>query len=79
MLKNQRKNTHRSKLPPPGALGHIVGLRTVDPRRKCIVSHYPLCDNPDYRYSIGIHTVWVRFLDNSEIARFSGFWFEEMP
>lgn len=79
MLKPERQNIHRSKLPPPGAIGHIVGLRTVDPRRKCIVSHYPLCDSADYRYSIGIHTVWVRFLDNSEVARFSGFWFEEMP
>lgn len=79
MLKPERQNIHRSKLPPPGAIGHIVGLRTVDPRRKCIVSHYPLCDSADYRYSIGLHTVWVRFLDNSEVARFSGFWFEEMP
>lgn len=79
MLKPERQNIHRSKLPPPGAIGHIVGLRTVDPRRKCIVSYYPLCDSADYRYSIGLHTVWVRFLDNSEVARFSGFWFEEMP
>lgn len=86
MLKRDRQNTHRSKLPSPGAIGHIVGLRTVDgeahqryPRRKCIVSHYPLCDSADHRYSIGIHTVWVRFLDNGEIARFSGFWFEELP
>ena len=23
--------------------------------------------------------VWVRFLDNGELARFSGIWFEEMP
>jgi hypothetical protein len=37
MLKCTRQNTHRSKLPPPGALGHIVGLITVNPRRKCIV------------------------------------------
>jgi hypothetical protein len=79
MLKPERQNIHRSKLPLPGAVGHIVGLRTVNPRRKCIVSHYPLCDSPDYHYSIGIHTVWVRFLDNGEVARFSGFWFEEMP
>jgi hypothetical protein len=50
----------------------------VNPRRKCIVSHYPLCDNV-LPYSMGIHTVWVRFLDNSELARFSGIWFEEVP
>lgn len=79
MLKPERQNIHRSKLPPPGTIGRIVGLRTVNPRRKCIVSHYPLCDSAYYRYSIGIHTIWVRFLDNGEVARFSGFWFEEMP
>lgn len=79
MLQCHRQNVHRSKLPPLGAVGHIVGLSTVNPRRKCIVSHYPLCDSADYRYSIGIHTVFVRFLDNSEIARFSGFWFKALP
>lgn len=79
MLRGERQNIHCSKLPPPGAVGRIVGLSTVDPRRRCIVSHYPLCDSADYRYSIGIHTVWVRFLDNGELARFSGFWFEELP
>ncbi len=78
MLHFKRQNFHRSKLPPPGAIGHIFGLSTVNPRRKCIVSHYPLCDNV-LPYSIGIHTVWVRFLDNGEFARFSGIWFEEMP
>jgi len=75
MLHGKRQNTHHSKLPPPGTVGYIVGLSTVNPRRKCIVSHYPLCDNI-LPYSRGIHTVFVRFLDNSEIARFSGFWFE---
>lgn len=79
MLQGKRQNTHHSKLPQPGAIGRINGLSTVNPRRKCIVSHYPLCDSADYRYSIGIHTVWVRFLDNGEFARFSGFWFEEVP
>jgi len=42
-----------------------------------MVSHYPLCDNI-WPYSIGIHTIYVRFLDNREIARFSGIWFEEI-
>jgi hypothetical protein len=79
MLTHNRQNFHRSKLPPSGTVGHIIGLSTVNPRRKCIVSHYPLCDSVDYRYSIGIHTVRVRFLDNGELARFSGIWFEEMP
>ncbi|MDZ4771301.1 MAG: hypothetical protein SGJ24_19430 [Chloroflexota bacterium] len=75
MLQGKRQNTHHSKLPPPGGVGRIVGLSTVDPRRKCIVSHYPLCDNV-MPFSRGIHTVFIRFLDNSEIARFSGIWFE---
>jgi hypothetical protein len=79
MLQHQRQNTHCSKLPPPGAVGYIFGVSTVNPRRKCIVSHYPLCDGADYRFSIGIHTIFVRFLDNGEIARFSGIWFEALP
>lgn len=75
MLQCIRQNIHRSKLPKPGAIGYIVGLSTINPRRKCIISHYPLCDNVA-PYSIGIHTMFVRFLDNSEVARFSGAWFE---
>ncbi len=78
MLKGQRQNFHLSKLPKPGAVGHIVGLSTINPRRKCIVIAYPLCDNVR-PYSIGIHTCWVRFLDNADIQRFSGIWFEELP
>ena len=76
MLKGKRQNFHHSKLPAPGAVGHIRGLQTIDPRRKCIVSHYPLCDNI-LPYSIGIHTVYIRFLDNQEELNISGFWFEE--
>ena len=76
MLKSTRQNFHRSKLPKSGALGYIVGLSTVDPHRKCITVAYPLCDNVR-PYSIGIHTCWVRFLDNGEIRRFSGLWFKE--
>jgi hypothetical protein len=78
MLHCKRQNIQRSKLPKPGAIGRIVGLSTVNPRRKCIVSHCPLCDNV-LPYSRGIHTVFVKFLDNGEIARYSGFWFEELP
>lgn len=78
MLKGQRQNFHHSKLPRPGSIGHIVGSSTVNPRRKCIVVAYPLCDNVR-PYSIGIHTVWVRFLDNHELACFSGIWFQEIP
>jgi hypothetical protein len=78
MLKGQRQNFHHSKLPKPGTIGRITGLSTVNPQRKCIVIAYPLCDSADYRYSIGIHTMFVRFLDNGEIARFSGIWFEAL-
>lgn len=76
MLKCQRQNFHHSKLPKPGTIGCIVGLSTVHPRRKCIIIAYPLCDNV-HPYSIGIHSCWVRFLDNSDIQRFSGNWFQE--
>ena len=71
-----RANIHHSRLPAPGAVGHIVGLSTIDPQRKCIVSHYPLCDNV-LPHSIGIHTVYVRFLNNREELRVSGIWFRE--
>ncbi|HUN08207.1 MAG TPA: hypothetical protein PLQ56_16495 [Aggregatilineales bacterium] len=79
MLRCQRQNYHHSKLPAPGAIGHIVGLSTVNSRRKCMVIAYPLCDSAIYRgcpMSYGIHTIWVRFLDNGELSRFSGFWFQ---
>jgi hypothetical protein len=75
MLNCQRQNFHHAKLPRPGTFGRIVGLSTTNPRRKCIVIAYPLCDNVR-PYSIGIHICWVRFLDNGEIACFSGIWFE---
>jgi len=69
-------NIHHSKLPKRGTIGYILGLPTVDPKRKCIVSHYPLCDNV-LPYSIGIHTIYVRFLDNQNEVRLSGIWFHE--
>lgn len=77
MLSCQRQNIHHSKLPQVGAVGYIIGLSMVNPRRKCIVIAYPLYDNVQ-PYSIGIHTCWIRFLDNHEIQRFSGIWFEEV-
>ena len=70
-------NFHHTQLPAAGSLGHIAGLCSVDPRRTCIVSHYPLCDSV-LPYSIGIHTIYVRFLDNQEIMRVSGIWFREV-
>lgn len=77
MLDCRRQNIARSKLPKPGTIGRIIGLRTVNPSRTCIISHYPLCDNV-WPYNRGIHTIYVRFLDNGEITRFSGIWFEEI-
>lgn len=76
---SSRTNIHRSKLPRPGALGVIVGLHRhgIDPGRRCIVESFPVTDSADYRYSIGIHTCTVRFLDNGERRRVSGFYFEE--
>jgi hypothetical protein len=76
MLKCDRQNIHRTKLPKPGTTGHIIGLSIIDWRRKCIVVAYPLTDSADYHFSVGIHSVFVRFLDNGEIRRFSGIWFE---
>ena len=71
-----RGNFHHSKLPKAGSIGHVVGLSTVDATRKCIVSHYPLCDNIS-PYSIGIHTIFVQFLDNRQEIQISGMWFQE--
>jgi hypothetical protein len=42
MLQGERQNIQHSKLPQPGEVGRILGLPMVEPRRRCIVSHYPL-------------------------------------
>ncbi len=76
-------NFHRSLLPQPGQIGSIImgHDRFTGPlywdgrRRRCIVEGYPLSDGADYRYSYGVHTCWVRFLDNGERRRFSGVYF----
>jgi len=88
MLTSNRQNYHHSILPALGAIGHIA----IDPRiieyvpyndipkalkRKCIVIAYPLTDSPDYRYSRGIHTCYIQFLDNGEIKRIAGHLFRE--
>ena len=71
-----RSNLHHSRLSKAGTVVHIIGLSTIDLTRKCIVSHYPLCDNI-LPYSVGIHTIYVRFLDNRQDIQISGVWFEE--
>lgn len=69
-------NFHKCKLPTPGSLGRITGLVMVDETRLCIAESYSLCDNV-LPWSIGIHTVIVRFLDNSERKRIAGMFFYE--
>ena len=54
MLNYQHQNFHHSKMPSPGTIGHIVGLSTVNPRRKCIVAAYPLTDSGEIRRLSGI-------------------------
>lgn len=79
MLNHQRQNIHHHNLPQNGTIGRIVGLSTTDPYRKCIVLAYPLTDSAIWKgraMSLGIHTIWVRFLDNQEIQRFSAHWFQ---
>ena len=86
MLTGCRQNFHHSKLPQPGEMGYLITGhdRFGNPcyqggrRRKCIVESFPLTDSPDYRYSIGIHTVTVRFLDNQERRRCSGVNFQPL-
>jgi len=40
MLTAIYQNIHRSKLPQPGEIGHIVGLSTINPKRRCIVEAF---------------------------------------
>jgi hypothetical protein len=78
-------NYHHSKLPEPGEIGYlIIGYDSLlhKPKflkkQRCIVESYPLCDNPQWRghfYSLGIHTVIVRFLGDNSRKRISGFYF----
>jgi hypothetical protein len=75
MLQCERQNVHHSKMPKAGTIGYIVGLSTVNALRKCIVTAYPLTDSADYRFSVGIHTLFVCFLDDRTTERFSGTWF----
>jgi hypothetical protein len=76
MLQGKRQNFHHSKLPKVGEIGTVKGLNTINPTRKLIVTHYPLCDNI-LPYSIGIHTFYGRFLDNGEQVRLSGHLFND--
>lgn len=79
-------NIHHHVMPAPGSIGYITSgwdryghtLYWHGRKRKCIVESYRLTDNlpEDGIYlALGIHTCNVRFLDNGETDRFSGFWF----
>jgi hypothetical protein len=83
MLQCERQNYHHRKIPNPGTIGIIQGLEQsgIDSKRKCIVIAYPLTDGAIWKrraMSVGIHSIHVRFLDNSEIKQFSAMWFEEI-
>lgn len=82
-------NYHHSKLPRPGEIGYLIGSYerfTNKPqfwqgkKQRCIVESYPLCDSLPWRghfYSLGIHTVTVRFLGDNSRKQISGFYFVE--
>ena len=79
MLAATHQNFHHSKLPAPGAIV-TVHTRPLSPNRRFrryIVEGYPLCDSPDWRYSIGIHTVYPRSLDGLHHCQVAGHFCEE--
>lgn len=65
---NTRQNYHHSKLPGVGEIH-----RHPFDRRKIIVTAYPLCDNV-LPWSVGIHTVYIQYLDNGQTGKLSGFY-----
>lgn len=81
MLKYARQNYHHSKLPDPGEIVYIAGLRGNSLNgKKCVVSHYRLFENWQW-YGIdklipgrGIHCAYVRVLATGEIVRIAGQW-----
>ncbi len=75
---SQITNIHHHKLPPVGAIGHIVGLHAFDPKEKFQVTAYPLNDNVS-PWSMRIHTVFVMSLKYPKTPhrRISGFWFRD--
>ena len=79
MLKNKRQNYHHTPhMPALGAIVELTGLlRNSDPAEvggKWIVESFPLTDSPDYRHSIGIHTVNLRRLSDGTQKKVSAFW-----
>ncbi len=71
-----KTNFHKSKLPKLGSIVRLPGLsRTQNPARKWIAFAYPLTDNAG---GYGIHTVFIRALDNGQEIRVSGFYCETL-
>ena len=72
-------NTHKSRLPKPGAIVRVIGLecKGYSPKRRWIVESYPLSDAADQRYSRGIHTVRLKSLDGQSTTKISGFYCDE--
>jgi len=74
---NTRQNFHHSKLPKIGEVVRLPKELTKHMKPgKVIIESYPLCDNV-LPWSIGIHTVNVRRLDNNSRLTISGFYLVE--
>jgi hypothetical protein len=81
MLSITRKNApyDYAGAPKIGTIGTVQGLSTINPRRRCIVEAYPLTTSAIWYgrpVSRSCHTVYIRFLDNSQRAEFSARYFE---
>ena len=64
-----KTNFNHAKLPRLGAVVNLPVSQLFSPKRKFIVMAYPLCDN-----ETGIHTCYLRALDNGQEVRVSGFY-----
>lgn len=78
MLKSKRQNYHHTHMPALGAIVELTGLlkhsNPDDVGGKWIVESFPLTDSPDYRHSVGIHTVNLRRLSDGRLKTVSAFW-----
>jgi hypothetical protein len=64
-----KTNFSHARLPRLGAVVNLPVSQLFSPKRKFIVTAYPLYDNP-----AGIHTCYLRALDNGQEVRVSGFY-----
>jgi hypothetical protein len=71
-----RTNFHHSKLPKIGSVVRIpVLICNPNPKRKYRATAYPLSDNAG---GYGIHTVFLKALDNGQEIRVSGHYCETL-